>query len=175
MRKAFTVVRRGIMKGNRFGRWGSLATAAIFLLPTLSWGYFFDERREMSLSGFAYSRATFALSDDSIGAGKGMYQTGNLVQHRNFLTLEWRHNINRVTRDMPTIGPLAQFLNLDGLDYYLNMREAYDGAYEYGPRGVRAQLDGSNHKGFLPEETRIVSGVGGPLNYWDKYFGRVPP
>lgn len=29
------------------------------------------------------------------------YHTGNLVQHRNFLTLEWRHNLNRVSREFP--------------------------------------------------------------------------
>ncbi len=163
------------MKRNRLGRWWSLATAAVVLLPTLSWGYFFDDRREMSLSGFAYSRSTFALSDDSIGAGKGLYQTGNLVQNRNFLTLEWRHNINRISRDLPTVGLLGQFLNLDGFDYYLNMREAYDGVYDFGPRGIRRQLDGGVG-GFLPGEQRVAnSGGSGPLNYWDKYYGRVPP
>ncbi len=169
------------MRGQRLATCKGGALGTVMLALTLSassaWGYFFDERREMSLSGFAYSRATFALSDDSIGAGKGMYQTGNLVQHRNFLTLEWRHNINRVTRDMPTIGPLAQFLNLDGFDYYLNLREAYDGVWDYGPKGIRRQRDGGVG-GFLPGETRINppgTGGSGPLNYWDKYFGRVPP
>jgi hypothetical protein len=145
------------MKGYRLGRWWSLATAAVFLLPTLSWGYFFDDRREMSLSGFAYSRATFATDKDNIGTGKGLYRIGNLVQHRTFVTLEWRHNINRISRDMPTIGPLMQFLNFDAFDYYLNMREEYDGVWDYGPQTLQKQLDG-----------------GGSTNYWDKYFGRRP-
>ena len=69
--------------------------------------------------------------------------------------MEWRHNINRATREMPTVGPLFQFLNLDGLDYYLNLREAYDGVYDYGPRGIKNQLKG-----------------GGGTNFWDKYYGR---
>ena len=143
------------MKGCRLGRWWSLATVAVFLLPTLSWGYFFDDRREMSLSGFAYSRATFATSSENIRNGKSLYQAGNLVQHRNFLTLEWRHNLNRISRELPTIGPLFQFLNIDAFDYYLNFREEYDGVWDYGPQRLQKQLDG-----------------GGGSNYWDKYFGR---
>lgn len=125
------------------------------IMAGTAWGYFFDDRREMSLSGFAYSRATMSLSDDSIGSGKGLYQSGQLVQHRNFLTLEWRHNINRILRDMPTIGSMFQFLNLDAFDYYLNMREEYDGVWDYGPQTLQKQVDG-----------------GGGTNYWDKYFGR---
>src|SRR5262249_26255852 len=46
--------------------------------------------------------------------------------------------------------------------------------YDYGPKGIRSQLDGGS-EGFLPGEQRIVAGSSGPLNYWDKYFGRVPP
>jgi hypothetical protein len=142
------------MKGYRLGRWWSLATAAIFFLPTLSWGYFFDERREMSLSGFAYSRATFALSEDDIGGYKGLYHKGNLVQHRNFLTLEWRHNLNRLSREMPVTSLAAQFLNLDALDYYLNMRFEYDAVWKYGSNATDTQRSGGK-------------------NHNDKYWGRV--
>jgi hypothetical protein len=99
-----------------------------------------------------------ALSHDDIGTGKGLYKTGNLVQHRNFLTLEWRHNINRLTRQAPGVGPLFEFLNFDALDYYLNMREAYDGVYDYGPSGIRNMLKG-----------------GGGATFWDKYYGRQLP
>jgi hypothetical protein len=97
-------------------RW--VVTGLMLWLGTAStaFGYFFDERREMSLSGFAYTRGTIALSDDNIGTGKSLYERGNLVQHRNFVTLEWRHNINRATREMPTVGPLFQFMGLDGFD-----------------------------------------------------------
>ncbi len=123
-----------------------------------AFGYFFDERREMSLSGFAYTRGTIALSQDNIGTGKSLYEKGNLVQHRNFVTLEWRHNINRATREMPTVGPLFQFMGLDGFDYFLNLREAYDGVYNYGPRGIKNQLKGA-----------------GGTNFWDKYYGRQTP
>lgn len=136
---------------------GAAILALVFSAGT-AWGYYFDDRREMSLSGFAYSRATIGLSEDRIGTGKNLTNVGNLVQHRNFLTLEWRHNINRISRDMPTIGPLMQFLNFDAFDYYLNMREEYDGVWDYGPQSIQKQLDG-----------------GGSGNYWDKYFGRRPP
>ncbi|NOT57444.1 MAG: hypothetical protein HOP18_22805 [Deltaproteobacteria bacterium] len=139
---------------------GGLIVGALMWLGAVpdARAYFFDERREMSLSGFAYTRGTLALSDDSIGSGKGLYETGNLVQHRNFVTLEWRHNINRAAREMPTVGPLFQFMGLDGFDYYLNLREAYDGVYNYGPRGIKNQLKG-----------------GGGTNFWDKYYGRQLP
>jgi hypothetical protein len=97
------------------------------------------------------------MADDSQGTGKSLWRVGNLVQHRNFVTLEWLHNINRISRDMPTIGPLFQFLNFDAFDYYLNMREEYDGVWDYGPKTIQKELDG-----------------GGGTNYWDKYFGRRP-
>ena len=94
------------MRGQRqhMGWWLSVVLAVWFLPTSAAWGYFFDDRREMSLSGLAYTRGTMALSSDNIGTGKGLYGTGNLVQHRNFLTLEWRHNINRVTRQAPVVG-----------------------------------------------------------------------
>ena len=112
--------------------WWFFAAVMVLLLPAATaWGYYFDDRREMSLSGFAYSRATFALSNDTIGEGKSHYQVGNLVQHRNFLTLEWRHNLNRISREFPTLGEGFRFLNLDAFDYYLNLREAYDGVWDY--------------------------------------------
>ncbi len=139
---------------------GGLIIGVLMWLGTIpdARAYFFDERREMSLSGFAYTRGTLALSDDNIGSGKSLYERGNLVQHRNFVTLEWRHNINRATREMPTVGPLFQFMGLDGFDYFLNLREAYDGVYNYGPRGIKNQLKGA-----------------GGTNFWDKYYGRQTP
>jgi len=109
--------------------------------PT-AFGYFFDDRREMSLSGFAYSRAYFA-TEDPTAAGSHLYQAGNLVQHRNFLTLEWRHNINRAARSFPTIGPAMEFLNFDALDYYANMRTAYDGVWDYGPNSMKRMMGGT--------------------------------
>src|SRR5947207_802450 len=135
------------MRDNRSNRWWSFAIALIVLWPaTTSWGYYFDDRREMSLSGFAYSRATWALADDSIGFYKGLWQRGNVVQHRNFLTLEWRHNVNRISRDLPTVGPLFQFLNFDAFDYYANLRMEYDGVWDYGPRAADLlQEGGTNH------------------------------
>ncbi|MGE4094583.1 MAG: DUF1302 family protein [Candidatus Binatia bacterium] len=127
------------MRRSRFGIVGGLFTWLIvggFGVGT-AWGYFFDERREMSLSGFAYSRGTFALSEDDIGNYKGLWQKGNLVQHRNFLSLEWRHNVNRLSREFPVTSVLAEFLNFDALDYYLNARFEYDGVWEYGPSAAR--------------------------------------
>src|SRR5262245_32390669 len=109
--------------------------------PT-AFGYFFDDRREMSLSGFAYSRATMALQDP-VAAGSHLYQAGNVVQHRNFLTLEWRHNINRAMRGFPTIGPAMEFLNFDAFDYYLNMRNEYDGVWDYGPNSMKRMMGGT--------------------------------
>ena len=112
----------------------------------------------MSLSGFAYSRATFALANEDGLNSKSLWQVGNMIQHRNFVTLEWRHNINRLSREFPTAGPLFQFLNFDAFDYYLNMREEYDGVWDYGPQDIQKQLDG-----------------GGGTSFWDKYFGRREP
>jgi hypothetical protein len=93
------------MQRSRYAILSGLLTWAIlgYLSVSTAWGYFFDDRREMSLSGFAYSRGTVALANDRIGTHKGYYQIGNLVSHRNFVTLEWRHNINRVTRSTPTV------------------------------------------------------------------------
>ena len=64
------------MRGQRrrVGWWLSIALAVCFLPASIASGYFFDERREMSLSGFAYSRGVMALSHDNIGTHKGYYQ-----------------------------------------------------------------------------------------------------
>ena len=60
------------MRRNR--RWWFCAALVVLLLPAATaWGYYFDERREMSLSGFAYSRAAFATTSDNIGTFKGFY------------------------------------------------------------------------------------------------------
>src|ERR1043166_2513874 len=108
-------------------RWGLCAALTVLLFPAATaWGYYFDDRREMSLSGFAYSRAVIA-TQSGLGNMKHTYYAGNLVSHRNFLTLEWRHNINRLSRDFPTIGPLFQFVNFNALDYYINVRDEWDG------------------------------------------------
>jgi len=61
------------------------AVVVLWLLAAPAWGYDFDDRREMSLSGFAYSRATIALQD-GLAAQQHLYSAGDLVQHRNFLT-----------------------------------------------------------------------------------------
>ncbi len=134
-----------------------LAAGVVLLLSAPSaWGYYFDERREMSLSGQAYTRATIQTGKgDEIGTGKGLWKRGNVVQHRNYLTLEWRHNLNRLSREFPTIGTLFQYVNLDSLDYYLNVREEFEGIWEYGGASARRQLDG-----------------GGGAEFWDKYYGR---
>jgi len=67
-------------------RW-VLVVAFILFSAASAWGIYFDKRREMSLSGFAYTRGTWALSNDEIGNFKGLWQRGNLVQHRNFGSL----------------------------------------------------------------------------------------
>ena len=145
------------MRGYRQGLRRLLAAGIVLLLSAPSaWGYFFDERREMSLSGQAYTRATIQTGKgDEIGTGKGLWKRGNVVQHRNYLTLEWRHNLNRLSREFPTIGTLFQYVNLDAFDYYLNVREEFEGIWEYGGASARRQLDG-----------------GGGSEYWDKYYGR---
>src|SRR5215831_6057787 len=101
------------MRRSRYGFFAGLLTWIVLgtLSANTAWGYFFDDRREMSLSGIAYTRGTFALTNDHIGTGKGLYNTGNMVQHRTFLSLEWRHNINRLTRQAPTVGEAFEFLN----------------------------------------------------------------
>ena len=127
--------------------------------PT-AFGYFFDDRREMSLSGFAYSRATFALQD-SMAAGKPLSQEGNLVQHRNFLTLEWRHNLNRAARGFPTIGPVMEFLNFDGFDYYANMRTEYDGVWDYGPNSMKRMMGGTRlHAPYFDDKSTATPNDG---------------
>ena len=130
------------MTGQRYTHWLLGMITIVLFEGATAWGYFFDDRREMSLSGFAYSRATFALEDGLAGAQR-TYYTGNLVQHRNFLTLEWRHNLNRVSREFPLLAPLGQFLNLDAFDYYLNMRTEYDGVWAYGPMKMRRMMGGT--------------------------------
>ena len=49
---------------SRYGILGGLLTGVILgcLSASTAWGYFFDDRREMSLSGFAYTRGTIALA-----------------------------------------------------------------------------------------------------------------
>lgn len=140
------------MRGLR--RWWCGATVLSALLWTATaWGYFFDERREMSLSGFAYSRGVFA-TQDGIAAQKDLYEAGNLVSHRNFLTLEWRHNLSRAARDLPTVGPLFHFLNLSSFDYYLNMRTEHDGVYDYGPMKQRRLMRGERrHLPYFDDPT----------------------
>src|SRR5712692_10298648 len=98
------------MRRNRQRGWGLFAALALLLIPAAAtWGCYFDDRREMSLSGFAYTRATFATTSDNIGTDKGLYSAGNLVQHRTFVTLEWRHNLNRTSREFPTVGEFFRF------------------------------------------------------------------
>jgi hypothetical protein len=48
------------------------AVLVLWLLATPVWGYYFDDRREMNLSGFAYSRATIALQDGRGNRGLGI-------------------------------------------------------------------------------------------------------
>lgn len=145
------------MRRYRQGLRRLLAAGVVLLLSAPSaWSYYFDERREMSLSGQAYTRATIQTGKgDEIGTGKGLWKRGNVVQHRNYLTLEWRHNLNRLSREFPTLGTLFQYVNLDAFDYYLNMREEFEGIWEYGGASARRQLDG-----------------GGGTEFWDKYYGR---
>jgi len=113
----------------------------------VAWGFPLDQRREMSLTGIFYTRATWALSNDEIGQFKGLWQRGNLVQHRNFATLEWRHNLARLTRESSLIGPVFQFLNLNNFDYYLNTRFEYDGVWEWGGnKAARLRQGGTNHR-----------------------------
>jgi hypothetical protein len=110
----------------------------------------------MSLSGFAYSRATFALADN-MAAGRRTYQMGNMVQHRNFLTLEWRHNLNRLARGFPTVGPLFEFLNFDAFDFYANMRTEYDGVWDYGPNAMKRMMKGTRLKAPYFDEKRTAT------------------
>jgi hypothetical protein len=131
------------MRRNRYRGWGLGAALVMLLLPAATaWGYFFDDRREMSLSGFAYSRAVIS-TQDGLFSSKTTYAAGNLVQHRNFVTLEWRHNLNRVSREFPTVGQAFQFANLDAFDYYLNMRTEYDGVWTYGPNKMKRMMGGT--------------------------------
>jgi hypothetical protein len=52
------------MRRKQRQRWGCWSAVVVsWLRATPAWGYYFDEWREMSLSGFAYSRATSALQD----------------------------------------------------------------------------------------------------------------
>jgi hypothetical protein len=135
------------MRGDRYIRaMFSVGVTAVLLSATTAWGYFFDERREMSLSGFAYSRSTWALSNDDIGTFKGLWQRGNQVQWRNFLTLEWRHNLNRASREFPTVGPAFRFLNFDAFDYYLNMRFEYDAMWMISGKGALLRQGGRDHQ-----------------------------
>src|SRR5437867_11102649 len=118
------------MRRNR-RRWFCAALVVLLLPAATAWGYYFDDRREMSLSGFAYSRAALATTSDNIGTFNGFYQAGNVVSHRNFLTLEWRHNLNRLSRNFPTAGPLSALLNFSAFDYHLHLRSPHEGSWDY--------------------------------------------
>ena len=132
------------------------AVLVLWLLAAPVWGYYFDDRREMNLSGFAYSRATIALQD-GLAAQKHLYSAGDLVQHRNFLTLEWRHDLKRVSRDFPTVGSLFQFLNFGSFDYYLNLRTEYDGVWDYGPNSMRRMMRGTRlHQPYFDDARTAV-------------------
>src|SRR5437867_3059147 len=123
--------------------WWFCAALVVLLLPAATaWGYYFDDRREMSLSGFAYTRGVIS-TQGGISSSRHTYAEGNLVQHRNFLTLEWRHNLNRLSREFPTVGPAFQFLGLDAVDYYLNLRTEYDGVWTYGPNKMKRMMGGT--------------------------------
>ena len=80
------------------GWWFFAAVMVVLLEAATAWGYYFDDRREMSLSGFAYTRGVIS-TQGGISSSRHTYAEGNLVQHRNFLTLEWRHNLNRLSRE----------------------------------------------------------------------------
>jgi len=147
-------------QGQRVAWWLSVVFTIWSLPASTAWGYFFDDRREMSLSGFAYSRATFA-TQKPIGAQQHLYGVGNLVQHRNFLTLEWRHNINRLARGFPTIGPAMEFLNFDSLDYYLNLRTEYDGVWDYGPNSMKRMMGGTRlHAPYFDDQSTATPNDG---------------
>ena len=118
----------------------------LFFSSSVASGFYLDQRREMSLTGFFYTRGTWALSNDEIGQFKGLWQRGNLVQHRNFATLEWRHTLARLSRELAIIEPVFQFLNLDDFDYYFNTRFEYDGVWEWGPhRAALLRQGGRDH------------------------------
>ena len=80
-----------------------------------------------------------------------------MVQHRNFLTLEWRHNLNRASREFPTIGPVMEFLNFDGFDYYANMRTEYDGVWDYGPNAMKKMMGGTRLKAPYFDDRRTAT------------------
>ncbi len=145
------------MRRNQQWGWGLCAALALLLLPAATaWGYYFDDRREMSLSGFAYTRAVIATQDGRTNQKVG-YAAGNLVSHRNFLTLEWRHNLNRISREFPTLGPLFRFLNFGAFDYYLNVRDEWDGIYTYGPNKIKHYLGGTRlHAPYWDDRTTKV-------------------
>ena len=100
----------------------------------------------MNLSGVAYSRMTWALANDTIGTYKGSWARGNLVQHRNFVSLTWHHTLDRLTRQAPISGPLFQWLNFDAISYTLNARFEYDGVWDWGGSTAQRLRDGGrNH------------------------------
>ena len=73
-------------------RWGLLAALTALLVPAATaWGYYFDDRREMSLSGFAYSRAVIAtrgrnnpctgnLAGQQVGEGAACFERTGMLQ-----------------------------------------------------------------------------------------------
>ena len=138
------------------GRWIAGLLGGVFFFASAAWGLDFGERKEMNLSAFAYTRATWALSRDNIGFFKGLWQRGNLVQHRNFVTLEWKHKLARQSREFPLTQGIFEWLDLDDLNYYLDARFEYDGVWEWGGnKPTRLRQGGTNHHA--------------------KYFGELPP
>ena len=138
------------------GKWIFGPLVLLLFSSASAWGYYFDERQEMGLAGFFYTRGTIALQD-GIGNQKHTFYAGNLVQHRNFGTLEWRHNIGRVTQDFPTVWEAFRFINLDAFDYYMNLRAEYDGVWDYGPKKIRRMKRGTRfHAPYFDDASTAV-------------------
>ena len=124
----------------------ALCLLSLALCPASAWAIFLDEQREMSLSGVAYSRMTWALANDTIGTYKGSWARGNLVQHRNFASLTWHHTLDRLARQARLSSPLLAWLNLDAISYTLNARFEYDGVWDWGGSTAQRLRDGGrNH------------------------------
>lgn len=102
-----------------------LATIILLLATGSSWAMItFGAHDEIELSGKLQTRFTFNTEDHG-GFTSPQLSAGEMIQHRNLLYVELKHQLT------------------DGVNYRLVGRGLYEGIYDYGPRAYQDVRDGN--------------------------------
>lgn len=98
----------------------SLLACLAFIQPASA--FYLDEANTMEFKGKFQTRLSIS-TEDPIGFTSPRPSAGDIVQHRNFLYLEFNHDLKNYQQ------------SLGGLEvkYHLLGRIMYDGVYDYGP------------------------------------------